>query len=105
MTENQLANTSELQDTTVLEKPKEPAMYKVILFNDDITPMDFVVYLLVEIFHIGEKKAMDIMLKIHNEGYGICGVYSFEIAETKIAEVELMTKEENYPLKSGIEKV
>ena len=48
---------------------------------------------------------MDIMLKIHNEGYGICGVYSFEIAETKIAEVELMTKEENYPLKSGIEKV
>ena len=54
---------------------------------------------------MSEKKAMNVMLKIHNEGYGICGVYSFEIAETKIAEVELITKEKKYPLKSGIEKV
>ncbi len=105
MAENKIANPIESQDTAVLEKPKEPAMYKVILFNDDVTPMHFVVYLLVKIFRMSEKKAMNVMLKIHNEGYGICGVYSFEIAETKIAEVELITKEKKYPLKSGIEKV
>ncbi len=105
MAENQLANPSELQDTAVLEKTKEPAMYKVILFNDDVTPMDFVVHILVKIFSMNEKEAIDVMLKIHNEGYGICGVYSFEIAETKLAEVKLITKKEKYPLQSGIEKI
>ena len=67
--------------------------------------MGFVIYLLMEIFRMNETEATDVMLKIHNEGHGICGIYSFEIAETKIAEVNLITKKEKYPLKSGIEKV
>ncbi len=105
MTENPLTDSIELQEIAVLEKIKEPDKYKVILFNDDVTPMNFVIYLLMKIFRMNETKATDVMLKIHNEGHGICGIYSFEIAETKIAEVKFITKKEKYPLKLSIEKV
>ena len=80
---------------TVTEKPKlkQPPLYKVILINDDYTPMDFVVDVLRAFFSMNVEKATQIMLKVHTEGKGVCGVYSKDIAETKAAQVNDYSKE------------
>ena len=83
---------------------KRPSLYKVLLHNDDYTTMEFVIYVLKVIFGKTQTEAEDIMLKVHNEGIGECGIYTFEIAETKCDRVLREAKEEGHPLKCSIEK-
>jgi len=88
------------------EKPalKKPPMYRVIMFDDDYTPMDFVVELLMKYFHHNENGATDIMMHIHQKGLGVCGVYPKDIAESKVAQVEAHCRKGEYPLRCSFEK-
>ena len=91
----------ELEFALELEEPK---MYKVLLHNDDYTSMDFVVDVLVNIFHQTHAQAEQIMLQIHEKGKAICGVYSFEIAQTKAQQVKQKAKQNEFPLLATIEE-
>jgi ATP-dependent Clp protease adaptor protein ClpS len=82
---------------------KRPARFKVILFNDNYTPMEFVVGLLEQVFRKGPSEATQLMLEIHRGGKGVAGVYVLEVAETKVAAVHRMAEERGYPLRSGAE--
>ena len=91
------------QDVDVLIKEKEPKlkkppMYKVLLMNDDYTPMDFVVEILIRFFFMDENRAAQIMLQVHNQGKGLCGIYSRDVAETKVAQVNNYARSCDYPL-------
>ena len=79
--------------------------YKVLLLNDDYTSMDFVVDILMDIFNHPLDRAINIMLDIHKNGKSVCGVYTYEIAETKVAQVIKTAREEGYPLKAIMEEV
>ncbi|WP_041958229.1 ATP-dependent Clp protease adapter ClpS [Sulfurospirillum arsenophilum] len=83
---------------------KEPRMYKVLLLNDDYSSMEFVIKVLMQIFHHSFEKANEIMLSVHEKGKGLCGVYTYEIAETKVAHVRKMAKEEQFPLRAIMEE-
>lgn len=85
-------------------KAERPPRFKVILFNDDYTPMEFVVQVLEKIFQKSPSAATQIMLQIHRGGMGVAGVYVLEVAETKSAMVLRMAEERGYPLRSGVEK-
>lgn len=93
-------------DTGLLEKPevKEPSFYKVILLNDDFTPMDFVTHILQKFFSKGPEEAKKIMLDVHQKGQGVAGIYSFEVAETKVFLTNNLSKQNKYPLKCTMEK-
>ena len=80
------------------KEPAPPKKYKVILHNDDFTPKDFVVWALIAFFHKTEEVANSITLEVHKKGSGIAGVYDYQIAEQKIADVAESAKEHNYPL-------
>jgi len=88
------------------EKPelKKPPMYKVIMFDDDYTPMDFVVELLKKYFQHDDDSATGIMMHIHKKGLGICGVYPKDIAESKVAQVEAHCRKDEYPLRCSFEQ-
>ncbi|MDN3701436.1 ATP-dependent Clp protease adapter ClpS [Vibrio artabrorum] len=86
-------------------KVKPPAMYHVVLNNDDYTPMDFVIEILERFFSLDIEKATEVMLKVHYEGKAICGTYSAEIAETKVAQVTMYSKENEHPLLCTMEQV
>ena len=86
-------------------KPKLPSIYKVIILNDDFTPMEFVANVIQEVFRKSPDEATRIMLQIHTEGIGICGMYPFEIAETKMNQVLNLAKESQHPLQCIIEKI
>lgn len=90
--------------TAERKKTKRPDRYKVLLYNDDYTPMDFVVNVLVQVFAKSPAAATQIMLQVHRGGLGVAGVYVREIAETKVATVHRMAEEMGYPLRSGVEK-
>ena len=83
---------------------KEPEMYRVLLHNDDYTSMDFVVEILVKIFHKNHQEAETIMIRIHEKGSAVCGVYSYEIAQTKAEQVKRLAKQSEFPLLATIEK-
>jgi len=83
---------------------KEPPMYKVILNNDDYTTMDFVVMVLMVIFHKNKDESTKIMMDVHKKGKGICGVYPYEIAETKIKQVDLVAEKHKFPLQCTLEE-
>lgn len=87
------------------EKPKlkRPPLYKVLLLNDDYTPMEFVVEILERFFSMNREKATRVMLAVHHEGKAVCGVYSRDIAETKCAQVNQYARENQHPLLSVIE--
>lgn len=89
-------------DTALLTKKKtrtsKPRQYKVLLLNDDYTPMDFVVAVLMKIFTKSEDEATRIMLQVHHSGMGECGIYSFEIAETKVMQVMDLARQYQHPL-------
>ena len=85
-------------------RTKRPPMYKVILLNDDYTPMEFVVEILKQVFHKPHAEATRIMLHVHQNGMGVAGVYPYEIAETKVRTVEELARESQYPLKCVMEK-
>lgn len=82
----------------------EPPMYRVLLINDDYTPMDFVVEVLMRVFNKSLESATQIMMNVHKKGRGVCGVYTYEIAETKTATVHNMADDNGYPLRSTMEK-
>ena len=79
-------------------------MYKVFLLNDDFTPMEFVVTLLEQLFGMDREKATRVMLQVHSNGKGICGVYTYEIAETKVAQVSEYAQQHQHPLKCSMEE-
>jgi len=83
---------------------EEPRMFKVLLHNDDYTSMDFVVDILTRIFHKTQAQAEQIMLQIHEKDKAVCGVYSFEIAQTKAEQVKQLAKENEFPLLATIEE-
>ncbi|HOP64762.1 MAG TPA: ATP-dependent Clp protease adapter ClpS [Spirochaetota bacterium] len=86
------------------EKVKEPEMFRVVLHNDNYTTMDFVVEVLMKVFHMPAAKATQVMLDVHKKGAGICGTYTFDIAVTKVEEVHLMAKEKEFPLRCTYER-
>ena len=86
-------------------KTKKPPMFDVILLNDDFTPMDFVVYVLKEIFNHTDQGANEIMLKVHNEGQASCGTFSKDLAETKSYEVNNLAKINDHPLISIVKPI
>ena len=83
---------------------KRPPLYKVVLLNDDFTPMDFVVDVLTQFFHMNHEKAVSVMLEVHTDGKGICGLFSKEIAETKVHLVNDHSREHHHPLLCSMEK-
>ena len=103
MTSHYRPDVEKLADDDVLLN--EPPMYKVLLHNDDYTTMDFVVELLVTVFHKSFEDATRIMLDIHRRGVGICGTYTHEVAETKVETVHELASQRGFPLKCSIEKV
>ncbi len=79
-------------------KLKRPPLYKVLILNDDFTPMEFVVHILEYFFAMDREKAVRVMLQVHTQGNGVCGVYSREIAETKVSQVNDYARDNNHPL-------
>ncbi len=90
--------------TRTKTKIKRPSLYKVLLLNDDYTPMEFVVYVLQRFFSKGQEPAVDIMLTVHNKGLAVVGVYPFEIAETKVTQVVDCARSNQHPLQCTMEK-
>jgi ATP-dependent Clp protease adaptor protein ClpS len=90
--------------TRTERKLQKPKMYKVLLHNDDYTTMDFVVYILQTIFHRSEIDAVRIMLHVHKNGVGVAGVYTYEVAETRVAQVEVLARGNEFPLRCSIEE-
>ena len=90
----------------VKSKPKtrRPSLYKVLMLNDDYTPMEFVVYVLERFFNIGHERAVQIMLTVHNKGVAVVGVYPFEVAETKVTQVMDCARSNQHPLQCTMEK-
>jgi ATP-dependent Clp protease adaptor protein ClpS len=86
------------------QKVEKPPLYKVLLHNDDFTTMDFVVYVLINVFHRSENDSINIMLAVHNQGVGVAGVYTREIAETKINQVHNLARAHEYPLLCTMEE-
>ena len=100
-------NQDTFDDLAVQEarpKLKRPPLYKVILLNDDYTPMEFVVHILESFFGMGREKATQIMLEVHTRGAGVCGVFSRDVAETKVALVNDFSRENQHPLKCTMEE-
>jgi ATP-dependent Clp protease adaptor protein ClpS len=85
-------------------KTKKPSMYKVLMLNDDYTPMEFVVLTLGRFFGKSQQEATTIMLHVHQRGVGICGVYTYEVAETKVTQVMDLARQQQHPLQCTIEK-
>ncbi|MSQ53706.1 MAG: ATP-dependent Clp protease adapter ClpS [Betaproteobacteria bacterium] len=96
------------KDGTVLEtrkaKVKPPSMFKVLLLNDDYTPMEFVVLVLQKFFSMSREKATQVMLKVHREGMGVCGLYPKDIATTKVEQVVSYAKKHQHPLQCVMEE-
>jgi len=90
----------------VLDRPKlqKPPLYRVILLNDDFTPMDFVVGVLCQFFYKASDEATKIMLEVHQKGKGLCGVFTYEIAETKVSRVNTFSRKHGHPLQCTMEE-
>ena len=86
-------------------KTKKPSMYNVLILNDDYTPMEFVVMILEKIFNKKEEEATQIMLHVHKNGVGVCGTFTYEVAESKSKSVMDLAKKNEHPLQSTIEKI
>ena len=103
-----MADENKTNSTDVITKEKveikKPKLYKVILLNDDYTPMEYVVKLLKTVFRKSENEAVNIMLMVHKKGAGICGIFTKEIAETKVETVLKMAKSDQHPLKCIMEQ-
>ncbi|MBI1358888.1 MAG: ATP-dependent Clp protease adapter ClpS [Alphaproteobacteria bacterium] len=90
--------------TRTKPKTKKPSMYRVLLLNDDYTPMEFVVLVLEFFFHKSREEATRIMLHVHNYGVGVCGVFTYEVAETKVAQVLDLAQRNEHPLQCTMER-
>ncbi|MFH0975466.1 MAG: ATP-dependent Clp protease adaptor ClpS [Spirochaetota bacterium] len=105
---NDSGGTDESLESALKVKPEEklahPKMYRVLMHNDHYTTMDFVVEVIMKVFHKPAAEATKIMLDIHKKGIGVCGVYTYDIAVTKISEVHKMAKKRQFPLKCSFEE-
>ena len=90
--------------TRTAPKTKRPSLYKVLLLNDDYTPQEFVVWLLQAVFKKDSEDAVRIMLHVHQTGVGVCGVYTYEVAETKVAQVMELARRNQHPLQCTMER-
>jgi len=90
--------------TKTRPKTKRPSLYKVLLLNDDFTPMDFVIHVLQRFFHMSLQEATRVMLSVHQKGVGIAGIYTYEIAETKVRSVLEYARKHEHPLQCTLEK-
>ena len=90
--------------TRTRQKTKRPSLYRVLLLNDDYTPMEFVVHVLERFFQKGREEATKIMLHVHQNGVGECGVYTYEVAETKVTQVMDFARKHQHPLQCVMEK-
>jgi ATP-dependent Clp protease adaptor protein ClpS len=90
--------------TRTRPKTQRPSLYKVLILNDDYTPMEFVVHVLERFFNKGREEATRIMLHVHHKGVGICGVYTYEVAETKVTQVMDFSRQHQHPLQCTMEK-
>jgi len=90
--------------TQTKPKTQKPAMYRVLILNDDYTPMEFVVYVLEQFFNKSREDATRIMLHVHQHGVGVCGIYTYEVAETKVAQVVDTARRHQHPLQCTMEK-
>jgi ATP-dependent Clp protease adaptor protein ClpS len=90
--------------TKTRPKVKKPSLYKVLLLNDDYTPMEFVVHILEKFFAKNREDAVEVMLHVHRHGVGICGVFTYEVAETKVAQVIEFARRHQHPLQCTMEK-
>jgi len=90
--------------TRTKPKPKKPSLYRVLILNDDYTPMEFVVLVLEHFFNKSREEATRIMLHVHNYGVGVCGVYPIEVAETKVTQVMDLAREHQHPLQCTKER-
>ncbi len=101
-------NQNKEKESGLLLKPKpktkKPSMYKVLLLNDDYTPMEFVVHILEKFFNKNRQESTDIMLHVHRRGVGICGIFTYEVAETKVAQVMDFARANEQPLQCTMEK-
>ena len=86
------------------DKTRKPTLYKVILLNDDYTTMEFVIQVLEEVFNKPPAEAYRIMMLVHTEGHGICGAYSYEVAETKVATTQDLARRDGFPLQATLEE-
>ena len=99
-----IPDSEELVTSDTDEDIKEPPMYKVLLHNDHYTTMEFVVEILMYVFHKPIEVATQIMLNVHKNGIGVCGSYTYEVAETKVDTVHLLAKDKGFPLKCSMEE-
>ena len=97
-------STQPAADMLYEEAPEEPRLYRVLLHNDDYTTMEFVVIILMEVFRKTDDEATTIMLAVHKQGMGQCGIYPLEIAEIKVSEVHRRAREANFPLRCTLEE-
>ena len=108
MSDNDKRGNTEGPNTGVVvkarPKTRKPAMYKVLMLNDDYTPMEFVVHVLERFFGINHQQAVEIMLTVHRKGLAVVGVFSFEIAETKVTQVMDYARRNQHPLQCTMEK-
>ena len=101
------SQNNELQRGLLLDsqpKTKKPSMYNVLLLNDDYTPMEFVIMVLEKVFNKKEEEATQIMLHVHKNGIGVCGTFTYEVAESKCKSVMEISKKNEHPLQSAMEK-
>ena len=104
MSQNAVPGAGASLDVETRAKFDRPPLYKVLLLNDDFTPMDFVIEILGKYFHKSEEEAAHITMLVHEKGVGICGVYSFEIAETKVKQVLDYARDHHHPLQCALER-
>ncbi|MBV7266059.1 ATP-dependent Clp protease adapter ClpS [Erythrobacter sp. WH131] len=90
--------------TKTRTKPKKPSQYKVLLLNDDYTPMEFVVMVLKRFFSMDIEQATQVMLHVHQKGVGVCGIFPYEVAETKVNQVMDFARQNQHPLQCTLEK-
>ncbi len=104
MTEEQHKANHDLAVEEARPKLKRPPLYQVVLLNDDFTPMEFVVEVLEKVFGMDRTRATRIMLEVHTRGKGVCGIYTYEIAETKVAQVNSYSRQHQHPLLCTMEE-
>lgn len=104
MTDQRESDHGQVVEEAARPQVKRPPLYKVVLLNDDYTPMEFVVDVLQKIFAMDRMKATRIMLEVHTRGKGVCGIYTYEIAETKVSQVNSYSRQHQHPLLCTMEE-